>query len=86
MDSDLLRTINWKTTGFAIGYVACQIVGWVYPGASQYCQVIETVAVAGGFATAADSSRVHNIVQAVDGILGINKVTPSSIVTETKVG
>ena len=86
MNSDLLRTINWKTTGFAIGYVVCKIVGWIYPGADHYCEVIETFLVAGGFATAADATRVHNVVQAVDGILGLDKITSPSVVTEAKVG
>ena len=80
MNSDLFRTINWKTTGFGIGYVICKIVGWSLPGTDHYCDVIETFLVAGGFVSAADSARVHNIVQAVDGLLGLNKITPASLV------
>ena len=80
MDSDLLRTINWKTTGFGVGFFICKIVGWVWPETSQYCSVLEAVIVTGGFVSTADAGRVHNIVQAVDGLLGLNRITPASII------
>ena len=81
MDSDLLRTINWKTTALAAGFCICKIVGWVWPETHSYCDVFEAVIISGGLLSAADAARVQNIVQAVDGILGINKVTPAVIST-----
>lgn len=80
MDSDLIRTINWRSTGYGIGFFACKIVGWVYPEANHYCDVAEAFIVSGGLVAAADATRVHNIAQAVDGLLGLNKISPASIV------
>lgn len=82
MDSDLMRTINWKSTGFAVGFFVCSVIGWIWPEALHYCSVAEAFIISGGFISTADAGRVHNIVQAVDGLLGINKITPAVIVTD----
>ena len=79
MDSDLLRTINWKTTGIGAGFFVCKVVGWIWPGSDSICSVLETVLVSAGFFSSSDAGRVQNIVQAVDGLLGINKITPPVI-------
>lgn len=85
MDFDLFKTVNWKTTACAGGYVICKIVGFFVPGIETACGILETIFVSGGFLSAADSSRVQNVVQAVDHLLGINKITPPVIVTPTPV-
>lgn len=66
---EFLSTINWRTTGLAIAYLACKIVGGLFPSIEGVCAVLEPIVVASGFATAADSQRVANVVRAVDHIL-----------------
>ena len=82
MDSDLFKTINWKTSGLAVAYFACKVVGWIWPAAVSICEILEAVIFSGGLLSAADAGRVSNIVQAVDGLLGINKITPAVIVAD----
>lgn len=80
MDIESIMThINWKTTGLALSYGVCKIVGGVYPPAASVCEVLDTVIVVGGFASAADAGRVKNIVNAVDALLFKNKIDPSNI-------
>ena len=83
MDFDLFKTVNWKTTACAIGYFLCKIVGGLYPPVAPVCDILDPIFVGSGFLAAADSARVHNVVQAVDGLLGINKMTPPVLVVET---
>ena len=66
--ADTFKTVNWKTTGFAAGYIVCKIVGGLVPAIGPVCDVLESVAVAGGFLSAADAARVQTVVHAVDSI------------------
>jgi len=70
MDFDnIARTINWKTTGFAGAFIVCRIVGGLVPAIAGVCDVLDSVFVAGGFLSAADSGRVQNVVRAVDNLV-----------------
>ena len=82
MNFDVFKTINWKTTACAVGYVICKIVGGLYPPVAPVCEVLDPVFVASGFMSAADSARVSNVVQAVDGLLGLKPLVPAVIVTD----
>jgi hypothetical protein len=77
---EFLQTVNWKTTGYAIGYVICKIIGGLYPPIAGVCEVIEPLIVAGGFISTADASRVQNIVRAVDVLAFKNKIDPAVLV------
>ena len=50
---EFLQTVNWKTTGYAIGYLICKVIGGLYPPISGVCEVIEPLIVAGGFISTA---------------------------------
>lgn len=80
MDLESIMThINWKTTGLAMAYGVCKIVGSLYSPAASVCEVLDTVIVVGGFASAADAGRVQNVVKAVDAILWKTKIDPETI-------
>ena len=80
MDIESIMThINWKTTGLALAYGVCKIVGGVYPPAASVCEVLDTIIVVGGFASAADAGRVQNVGKAVDAILWKTKIDPQMI-------
>ena len=78
--SEFLQTVNCKTTGYAIGYLICKIIGGLYPPIAGVCEVIEPLIVAGGFISTADASRVQNIVRAVDVLAFKNKLDPALLV------
>jgi hypothetical protein len=78
--SEFIQTVNWKTTGYAIGYLICKIIGGLYPPIAGVCEVIEPLIVAGGFISTADASRVQNIVRAVDVLAFKNKIDPAVLV------
>lgn len=77
--SNILRTINWKTTGCALAYLICNVVGALYPPAGEVCSVLDKIFVALGIMSAADAQRVQNVVQAVDHIFDQVKVDPATI-------
>ena len=77
--SNIATQINWKTTGFALGYLACKLFGWAVPAAASLCEVAETFVVAGGFVSAADSTRLKTIVQAVDHLLWKSQIDPETL-------
>lgn len=78
-----MRTINWKTTGFAIGYMVCFFVGQFVPAAESLCNVIEPFIVTAGFVSSADATRVESIVRAVDAIAWRNQVDPATLTPTT---
>lgn len=73
-------TVNWKTTGYAIGYFICKAVGGVFPAISDVCAVLETILIGAGFVSAADSTRVQSIVRAVDALAWRNHLDPATLV------
>jgi len=79
MTAELLNRINWKTTGFGIGYVICKIIGAIFPVVSGVCEVLEPILVGGGFISTADSSRVQNVVRAVDTLLWKTNLDPETL-------
>jgi hypothetical protein len=78
--SDWAQTISWRTTGFAIAYLACNAIGGLYPSVAAVCNVLDKMIIAGGFISAADSTRVQSIVRAVDVVAWKNKIDPSTLV------
>jgi len=77
--NDLFKNINWRTTGFAVGYLLCNIVGNLFPSAADVCSMLDKIFVAGGFISAADSSRIDSVVQAVDHVAWKNGIDPSTL-------
>jgi hypothetical protein len=77
--SDLFKNINWRTTGCAIGYLVCNIVSSAYPSFADACSILDKIFVAGGFISAADSTRLGSIVQAVDHVSWKNGVDPATL-------
>jgi len=78
-----LKTINWKTTGYAIGYFGCYLLGKFIPAAESLCEVVAGLIVTAGFVSAADASRVDSVVRAVDAIAWKNEINPATL-TPTK--
>jgi len=78
--AETMARVNWKTTGFGIGYAACKIVGLFVPVVEPMCQVLEPFMVTGGFVSAVDAGRVRNIVRAVDVLLAKNEIDPDTLV------
>ena len=78
--SETMARVNWKTTGFGIGYAACKITGMFVPAIEPLCQVLEPFMVTGGLVSATDAGRVRNIVRAVDTLLVMNEVDPETLV------
>jgi hypothetical protein len=77
---DWIQTVNWKTTGYAIGFFICKALGRFYPELSDVCSILETILVGAGFISAADSTRVQSIVRAVDALAWKNKLDPAMLV------
>ena len=75
-----LKTINWKTTGYAIGYFTCWILAQFVPAAEALCRVVEGLIVTAGLVSAADATRVDNVVRAVDAIAWRNQIDPATLV------
>ena len=80
-----MRTVNWKTTGYAIGYIFCYFLGQFVPAAETLCNVIEPFIVTAGFVSSADASRVESIVRAVDSIAWKNQIDPATLNPTTPV-
>ena len=74
-----MSQINWKTTGWAIAYLACWVLGMVIPAAASLCEVLEKVVVIAGFVSTADADRVKSIVRAVDAIAWKVKIDPATL-------
>ena len=79
MNPELLKQINWKTVGWAIGYVACNAMGGLFPEYAHGCKMLEVGTVAGGLISAADATRVQNVVRAVDALLWKNNMDPDTL-------
>lgn len=77
--ADLFKGINWRTTGCAIGYLICNIVANVAPDYSGACDILDKIFVAGGFISAADSTRLGSIVRAVDTVAWKSQVDPATL-------
>lgn len=77
---DFFRTVNWKTTGYAIGYGVCWIFGMMVPAAQSLCEVLDKMIVIAGLVSAADSDRVKSVVRAVDVIAWRNKIDPATLI------
>lgn len=71
--------VNWKTTGYALGYLACWVFGMIVPAAASLCEVLDKIIVVAGFVSAADAERVKAIVRAVDVISWKNKIDPATL-------
>lgn len=78
--SDFFRTVNWRTTGYAIAYGACYIMGVMFPSITDICGVLDVLIVSAGFVSSADSTRVQSIVRAVDAIAWRTKLDPAMLV------
>ncbi len=76
---EFLRTINWRSTGFGIGFFICKIAGKVFPDFAMICEVLESVSVAGGLISTADAARVRSIVLAVDHLFAKDNVDPVTL-------
>jgi hypothetical protein len=75
-----LSQINWKTTGYAIGYLLCYALGKFIPASESLCEVVGTLIVTAGFVSAADADRVKSIVRAVDVISWKNNIDPATLI------
>lgn len=75
MDFDVFRTINWKTTIAAVGFIVCKVVGGLYPPVESVCAILDTIFVGFGLVSAADAGRVQRVVDAVDNVIGVGKET-----------
>lgn len=69
-----MPTMNWKTTSAAAGFLACQGAAYFYPPIEPACKMLDTLFIAFGLYAAADSSRVQNVVNAVDQVVVAAKV------------
>ncbi len=74
-----MNQINWKTTGYAIGYLGCWVFGMIVPAAASLCEVVDKVILVAGFISAADADRVKSIVRAVDAIAWKVKLDPATL-------
>lgn len=74
-----LTKVNWKTTSFGIGYAVCKTVGYFVEAVEPLCTIIEPMIVTGGFISATDTSRVRNIVRAVDLLLAKSNIDPETL-------
>ena len=77
---EFLRTVNWRSTGYGIGYFVCYVFGQVYPSLTSLCELLEPLIVTMGLVSTADASRVRSIVRAVDVIAFKAKVDPATLV------
>ena len=75
-----LSHINWKTTGYAISFLACYLLGKFVPAAESLCEVVGTLIITAGFVSAADADRVKSIVRAVDLISWKNNIDPATLI------
>lgn len=71
--------INWKTTGYAIGFFVCYLVGKFIPAAESLCEVVGSLIITGGLVSSADADRVKSIVRAVDVISWKNNIDPATL-------
>ena len=78
-----LKTINWKTTGYAIGYFGCYLLGKFVPAAESLCEVLAGLIVTAGFVSAADATRLDSVVRAVDAVAWKVDINPATL-TPTK--
>jgi hypothetical protein len=77
---EFLRTVNWRSTGYGIGYFACTVIGTAYPSLTSLCEVLEPLIVTMGLVSTADAARVRSVVRAVDVIAFKAKVDPATLV------
>jgi len=77
---EFLRTVNWRSTGYGIGYFVCYVFGQIYPSLTSLCELLEPLIVTMGLVSTADASRVRSIVRAVDVIAFKAKVDPATLV------
>ena len=78
--AEFLKTVNWRSTGYGIGYFLCYVVGTMYPSITSLCDVMEPLIVTMGLVSTADAARVRSVVRAVDVIAFKAKVDPSTLV------
>jgi hypothetical protein len=69
-----LPTLNWKTSSAAVGFLLCQFAAAFYEPVAPACKMLDTLFIAFGLYAAADSSRVQNVVNAVDQVVIAAKV------------
>lgn len=77
---DFFRTVNWRTTGYGIGYFVCHVFGQVYPSLTSLCDLLEPLIVTMGLVSAPDATRIQSIVRAVDVIAFKAKIDPATLV------
>jgi len=77
---EIMQTINWKTTGFGLGYILCKVAGAFYPEITGACEVIEPLLISAGFISSVDAGRVQSIVRAVDVLAHKNGIDPATLV------
>lgn len=77
---EFLRTVNWRSTGYGIGYFVCTVAGTMYPSLTSLCEVMEPLIVTMGLISTADAARVRSVVRAVDVIAFKAKVDPATLV------
>lgn len=78
--SEFFRTVNWKTSGYAIAYFACWIFGALVPAAESLCEMLDKLIIVAGFVSTADAERVKSVVRAVDAIAWRVKMDPASLI------
>jgi hypothetical protein len=75
----ILKRVNWKTTGCAVAYIACNAIGGLVPTLESVCKVLDPLLIGLGVISAADAGRVQNVVAAVDTLLWKNKLDPETL-------
>jgi hypothetical protein len=53
--------MNWKTTAWGLLFGGCRLADLFVPGISVACGIVETIAVTGGFISAADAAKVKDL-------------------------
>lgn len=78
---EFLQTVNWRTTGYGIGYVACSLfVARLFPGLTDICEILDKLIVGAALVSSVDAARVRSVVRAVDVLAFKNKLDPATLV------
>ena len=78
---NFLATVNWRTTGYGIGYVVCTLlVSRLFPSLADLCDTVDKLLVGAALITSADAARVRSVVRAVDVLAFKNKIDPALLV------
>lgn len=78
---EFLQTVNWRTTGYGIGYIICSVVvARLFPELSDVCAIVDKLIVGAALVSSVDAARVRSVVRAVDVLAFKNKLDPATLV------